>query len=810
MGNIPRDLRFALRVLGRNPGFAVAAIGVMALGIGANTAVFSAVYAVLLKPLPYQDPAGLVVALHDGRSPVSPADFVDYKTSATVFTELGAAQSWGGALTAGNQSEVIPGLEITANILPMLGARPQLGQGFSPEEAEAGDRVILLSDRLWRARFAADPNITGKTVPIGGKPYTVRGVMSPGFRFAPFWQTEAEMWRPLQLSSRTNDRNGRSLRVFGRLRPGVSIAQAQTQMSTIAARLAATYPASNTGLGITVLSLQQKVAGPIRPTLLILLGTVGLVLVIACADVSNLLLARAVGRRKEMATRIAVGASRFQLIRQLTLESLLLAGAGGAMGILLAHYGLELLRHNIPAAGLPRDGEIALDQTVLFFASALSLAVGLAAGLIPAFQASGIDVNEHLRESGRGASGGRAAGRAQNVLVTAQVSLALVLLVCAGLLVRSLQKLNAVDPGFNPAHLLTFEIAPQARFDSPVKRSVLFRRIARNLAGTEGVESVGAINHIPINGDVWTYRYEIPGRSAPLPGHEYGAAYRVVLPGYFETMRMSFASGRALTEHDDDQAPPVVVINQTMARHQWPHENPVGRQVVFPERGLPRVPLTVVGVVRDVRQSDWTGPADDEVYFPYAQRQAAFGSNTLTFVIRTKTAPETVAAHFRGGGMREALGIDPDVPVSRVQTMEQAIGEALWRSRVTTMLLSAFALIALVLAAAGIYSVISCSVRRRTRELGIRIALGASPAAVLRMVLRESLAPVGAGLALGLGGSVIAVRLLSTLLYQVPPADPLTFSAVVLGLVATSAAAIAVPALRALRSDPLAALHHLS
>jgi len=249
-----------------------------------------------------------------------------------------------------------------------------------------------------------------------------------------------------------------------------------------------------------------------------------------------------------------------------------------------------------------------------------------------------------------------AAGRAQNVLVTAQVSLALVLLVCAGLLVRSLQNLNAVDPGFNPAHLLTFEIAPQARFDSPVKRSVLFRRIAQNLAGTEGVESVGAINHIPINGDVWTYRYEIPGRSAPLPGHEYGAAYRVVLPGYFETMRMSFASGRALTEHDDEQAPPVVVINQTMARHQWPHEDPVGRQVVFPERGLPRVPLTVVGVVRDVRQSDWTGPADDEVYFPYAQRQAAFGSNTLTFVIRTKTAPETVAAHFRGGGMREGSG----------------------------------------------------------------------------------------------------------------------------------------------------------
>ncbi|MES1262589.1 MAG: ABC transporter permease, partial [Acidobacteriota bacterium] len=808
MGSILRDLRFAVRVLGRNPGFTLAAVLVMALGIGANTAVFSAVYAVLLKPLAYRDPARLVVALHDGRSPVSPADFLDYKAQATVFSELGAAQAWGGALTSGNQSEVVPGLQITPNILPLLGVQPKLGRAFSAAEADAGLDVVLLSDRLWRRQFASDPDIAGRSVLIGGKPYTVSGVMPADFRFAPFWQTEAEMWRPLDLAARLTDRGGRSLRVFGRLREGVSLEQARTQMSTIAARLAAAYPASNAGLGIAVVPLREKVVGPIRPTLLILLGTVGLVLVIACADIANLLLARAVGRRKEMATRMAMGASRFQLVRQLSLESVLLAAAGGALGVLFAHFGLDLLRANIPASGLPRDGEIALDRTVLFFASALSLIAGLVSGLIPALQASGINVNEHLKEGGRGASEGRTGRHAQSVLVTAQVSLALVLLVGAGLLVRSLQKLTSVDPGFDPSHVLTFEVAPQTRFDTPAKRDVLFRRIAAGLAATEGVESVGAVNHLPLAGDVWMYRYQVPGRPAPLPGHEYGAAYRVVRPGYFATLRMALVSGRGIEERDNETAPPVVVINQTMARHQWPNENPVGRQVVFLEGGGKPVPLTIVGVVRDVRQSEWTGPLDDEVYFPYAQRLSAFGSSSTTFVVRTREAPEILAAHFAGGAMREAMGIAPDVPVSRLRTMDQVISVTLWRSRVSTLLLSAFALIALLLAAAGIYSVISYSVRRRTQELGIRVALGASASSVLGMVLRESFGPVLAGLAIGIGGSVACVRFLETLLYQVPPADPLTFFLVVLCLVGTSAAATVIPALRALRSDPLAALRH--
>ena len=764
MRSLLRDFRFGVRMLGKNPGFTTVAVLVLALGIGANTAVFSAVYAVLLKPLPYRDPARLVVALHDGRSPVSPADYLDYQSQSTaVFSAIGAAQGWGGALSTGSESEVVPGLQITPNMLPLLGVQPAMGRVFSQEEA--GSDVIILSDSLWHTRFAGDPDLVGKTISISSRPYRVSGIMPPGFQFAPFWQTEAQMWRPYDAEAKSNDRRGSSLRLFARLRDGVSLEQAQTQMSTVAARLAAAYPASNTGLGITVVPLHEKVAGPIRPTLLILLGTVGFVLIIACADIANLLLSRAIARRKEMATRLALGASRFQLIRQLGVESLILAAVGGALGILLARFGLELLRNTLPAAGLPRQSEIALDGAVMIFASLISLAAGLAFGIIPSLQASGVNVNEHLKESARGASEGRGARRTQSALVVAQVSLALVLLVCAGLLVRSLQHLNAVDPGFNPGHLLTFEVAPPvARFDTAEKRAALFQRISGGLAGMSGVSSVSAINHIPIGGDVWTFQYEIAGRSAPLPGHEFGAVYRVVRPKYFRTMQIHMIAGRDFTDRDDLHAPPVVIINEALARHQWPSENPVGQTLILP--GKTPLWLTVVGVVRDVRQSDWTSPADDEFYFPYAQRADAFGSASETFVLRTSIPPATVASHLDRG----ALGIDPDVPVSAVRTMESVISDKLWRSRVSTVLLSVFAAIALLLSAAGIYSVIAYSVRRRTQELGIRVALGASAWTVVRMVLRDSLAPVAAGVALGVAGAFAGVRLLGTLLYDVPPA----------------------------------------
>ncbi|HVW87050.1 MAG TPA: ABC transporter permease [Bryobacteraceae bacterium] len=799
-----RDFRFALQILRRSPGFAMAAVCVMALGIGANTAVFSAVYAVLLKPLGYRDPSRLVVTLHDGRFPVSPADFLDYRKQSTAFEAIGAAQSGSGSLPAGNHSEIVPGLRITANIIPLLGVQPILGRSFSA--AEEKDNVVLISYGLWQRKFGADPGIAGRTILLDGKPTVVTGVMPADFQFAPFWVTNAEMWRPFDVARRAEDRSGRSLRVFARLRPGVSIEQAQTQMSTIAARLATAHPDTNAGLGISVVSLTEKVVGPIRPTLLLLLGTAGFVLIIACADIANLLLARAAGRRKEIATRIALGATRFQLVRQLSVESLLLSAMGGVLGVALARYGLELLRAALPEAGIPRQTEIALDGAVLLFALGVSVVSGLIAGVIPALQASRVDVNETLKEGGRSVSDSRGMRRTQRVLVTAQVALALVLLMCAGLLLRSLRNLNSVNAGFNPHRLVTFEMNPPAEtWGDSARREALFQKTALSLAGIPGVESVSAINHIPIGGDVWTYNYEVVGRPVPLPGHEFGAVYRVIRPNYFATMQTPLARGRDITPHDDEHAPPVVIINEALARRQWPSGDPIGQRIRLPERNAKPVELTIIGVAKDVRQSDWTGPAAEEMYFPYAQRLTALGSNAQTFVIRTRNSPDAVAASIE----RNDIGIDADVPISPLRTMDQIISDKLWRSRVSTMLLSGFAAIALLLAAAGIYSVISYTVRRRTHELGIRMALGASRGSVLRMVYRESFGPVLAGIGMGAAGSFAAVQSLRSLLYNVGPADPVTFVLVVICLITACAAAISWPAWRAVRFDPLRALRDL-
>jgi putative ABC transport system permease protein len=801
MTDVMRDLRLAIRGLRRNAAVTVAAVVVLAAGIGANTAVFSAVYAILLKPLPYHDPSRLVVALHEGRYPVSPADFLDYKAQSNAFSQFGAAQAWGGVLEVSGRPEVISGLQITANMIPMLGVEPMLGRSFLPgEDAPGRNRVLLLSYGLWQRSFASDRGVVGRTVTLNDSAWTVIGVMPPQFQFAPFWQTEAQMWTPLVLAPRLNDRGGRSLRLFARLASGYSIGQAQSQLSTVAARLAAAHPATNTGVGIQVISLHEKVAGPMRQTLLILLGTAGFVLIIACADIGSLLLARAVARRKEIATRLALGATRFQLGRQLAAESLVLAGLGGCSGLTLAGIATYLLRAGLPAAGLPRQGEIVLHPAVVAFAAVISIAAGFVSGMIPALQSGTGDLHEQLKEGGRSTSEGSAGKtrrRTQSILVTAQVSLALMLLVCAGLLVRTLQHLNAVDAGFNPSHVLTFEArAPEARFDSPLKRRLLFRSIETTLAGMPEVESVSAINHLPVGGDIWSFGYDVPGRPAPPPGHGYGAVYRVVRPNYFRTMQIPILRGRDITAHDDEQAPPVVVINETMAHHQWPGGDPVGQQIVFREPNTPPLALTIIGVVRDARQSDWTGPVDDEVYLPYPQRPGAFGMSAQTFVVRTRSRSESVTSAIAGIG----------VPVSNTRTMDRVIADKLWRSRIATLLLSGFAAIALALAAMGIYSVISYSVRRRSHELGIRLALGASGADVAGLVLRETLGAVAAGLAAGTAGAAAAVRLLSTLLYGVRPADPATFGAVLLCLIVTAAAATAWPVWQAIKSDPLETL----
>ncbi len=795
-----------MRFLIKSPGFAFATILVLALGIGANTAIFSVVDSVLLKPLPYRDPGRLVVALHEGRYPVAPADFLDYQAQAHAFEQLAAAQAWGGSLAGPDKAEVIPGLQVSANMFRTMGIAPLLGRTFMNGEDQPGAaRVLVISYGLWQRVFGGDASAVGRVIHLSAQDYTIVGVMPASFQFAPFWQTEAEMWTPLVLGARVTDRVGSSLRLFGRLAPHVSLQQAQAQMHTIAKRLATTYPATNTGVDIEVVRLHEKVVGAIRPTLLLLLATVSVVLIIACADITNLLLTRAVGRQKEIAVRVAIGASRWRIVRQLAGESLVLAALGGAAGLLLARGGLTLLSAMLPAASLPRQQEVSINGAVLFFTLLASAAAGLISGLVPAVQASRVDLSESLKEGGRNATQSGSGRRTRVGLVVAQVALALVLLVCAGLMIRTLHNLNVVDAGFNPRNLLTFQMhAPPAEYDTPQKRVALFENVQERLSAVPGVRSASAINHLPVGGDIWAFGYDVVGRPAPAPGHEFGAVYRVIRPGYFATMQIPLLEGRVFTERDDQHSPAVVIINQAMAQRQWPGENPAGRQIVLREPGQAPLRMTVAGVVKNARQSDWTGAPDDEVYLPYLQRPDAFGLAAQTFIVRTAGDPDALANTCAS----TVRSIDRHIPLSRMQTMERVIADKLWRSRVSAMLLGTFAGIALVLAAVGIYGVISYGVRERTREIGVRMALGATSWDVLRLVVTESLKPVLAGIVLGVGVAAAASRLVAALLYDVSATDTATYAWVIACLALTGVMAAWLPAWRAIKTDPLIALRH--
>jgi predicted permease len=656
--------------------------------------------------------------------------------------------------------------------------------------------VILLSYGLWQRRFGADRGILGRDITLSGKAYTVVGVMPSSFRFAPFWQTQAEVWSPLILANRSKVRDANSLRIFARLKPAVSIRQAQAEMDTVSSRLAATYPETNAKVGISVLLLHEKVVGPIRSTLFILLGTVTFVLLIACANVSNLLLTRALARRKEMALRLAVGASRLRLIQQLLTESVFLAALGGAAGFLLARWGVTLLVAILPKASLPRQQEIAIDATVFAFTLLLSILTGFIFGLAPAFQVSGSDLNENLKQGGRSATKGAGQRRTQSLLVAAEVSLALVLLVGAGLMMRTMSRLNAVDAGFNPHDLLTFGVSVEGTsHDGPA----LFKQVGEQVASIPGVASVGAINHLPIGGDIWNLGYAIEGRPAPPPGEGLGAVYRVVRTGYFETMQLPLDRGRDFTAQDNDKSPAVIIVNEALARRHWPDADPVGQRIVFENQKM-----TIVGVVKNARQSDWTSEPGEEMYLPYLQRPNSMGLKQLTFVVRTRTDPESLS----GPVQRQIWSIDRSLPVSHLMTMDQVIADKLWRSRLSTLLLGIFAAIALILAAVGIYGVISYSVRQRTQEIGIRMALGAVSADVLKLTMVASMKPVLAGIVAGWALALVVSRLIVTLLYRVPAADPYTFGAVTLVLQLSALLAAYLPARRATKVDPLIALRH--
>ena len=589
-----RDLRYGLRTLARTPGLTVAMVLVLALGIGASTAVFSVVNAVLLRPLPYDAADRLVVMLHGDRNPVAPANYLDWRRAATRFERLGAAEVWSPNLTGDDHPQRVRALRVTADILPMLGVAPAVGRPLLEGEDRPGaDHVVVLGHELWQTRYAGDPGILGRAIALDGESYTVVGVMPPGFSFPPFWATGSELWAPLSLEDRATNRTGSSLRVFGRLRPDATLEQARAEMAAITARLETEFPGTNNG--VTVRPLIDVVVGDVRPALLVLLGAVGFVLLVACANVAHMLLARAAARRKEIALRAALGASRGRILRQLLTESLVLALAGGAAGVLLARAGIRALVALGPP-GLPRLESVALDGSVLAFALAVSLLTGLAFGLAPALQATRRDLGDSLREGERGSTEGGGRGGLRSVLVASELALALVLLVGAGLMIRSFVALQAVDPGFDRRNVLSLivSVAGTASAD-PARRAAFFEDVVRDAGALPGVTSASAINHLPLAGDIWGWPFRIEGRPEPKPGESPTATYRVVLPGYFRTMGIPVRRGRDVSDEDRAGAPGVVVVNESLAARHWPGEEPIGKRLALADREPAPTWLTVAG-----------------------------------------------------------------------------------------------------------------------------------------------------------------------------------------------------------------------
>jgi len=808
MSGLIQDLHFALRQLRKSPGFTAVAVITLALGIGANTAIFSVVNAVLLRPLPYKDDSRLVVILNQGRNPVAPANFIDWRRQSRSFSQMGAAEYWTPNLTGTDNPEKLWALHVSPDIFPMLGVQPLLGRMFLPEEQDVGkEHEVVLSYSLWQSHFAGNPEIIGRAVALSGETYTVVGVMPRDFKFAPFWATKAQLWAPLALGSRLTDRGGSSLRVFARLNPGVTLEQAQAEMAGITGRLEREFPGTNQDM--QVVSLREKVVGNIRPALLVLLGAVGFVLLIACANVSHMLLARAAARREEIALRTALGAGRWDVFRQLLTESLTLALLGGGAGLLLAVWGVRVLLVISPAA-IPRVETVGVDGLVLLFALAISLLTGLAFGMVPAWRATAVNLSDALKEGKRGSSEGLHRNRLRGLLVGSEFALAVVLLAGAGLMVRTFLALQNVDAGFDPHGVLSMVVGVAGTEQaSGGHTGNFYQEVLRKVAAVPGVQSVSGINHLPLAGDEWGFPFHIEGRPPEPPGKDLVATYRAVFPGYFRTMRIPILHGRDVTDADNLRAPGVVVINDYLARRYWPGEDAIGKRITFDDPAKNPSWLTVVGVTKNTARGNWTSPPEEEVFLPYLQNRAYLDAPSppfayLTLVVRTGLDPVALAPAIRGA----IHSLDANIPLSEIQTMDHVVAEANGQSRFYLILLGAFAAVALVLAGVGIYGVMSYSVSRRTHEIGVRMALGAQGRDVLRLVVFQGIIQALAGVAVGLAGALALSRLMGGLLYGTRPTDPATFAVVVLVLSGVAIAASYIPARRAAKVDPMVALRY--
>jgi predicted permease len=805
MQTLIKDIRYGLRSLLKHKTFTVIAILTLALGIGANTAIFSVVNAVVLQPLPYQDSERLAViwSTRDANQeqPFSFADFNDLRSQAKSYSSIaGASPLWTFTLTGGGEPEPLQGLYVSANLFDMLQVGPERGRAFLPDEDRVGGNpVVLLSHGLWQRRFGSDENIIGKPIRLSDVNTTVIGIMPAGFQFL---ESAADVWIPLhQNPTATTARQVRLLSVVGKLNEGVTPVAAGTELTTIGRQLATQYPDSNTGVGLRLVPMHEQVTGKVRPALLLLLGAVGLVLLIACANIINLMLVRSAARQREIAVRSALGASRLRLLRQLLTESITLSLLGGAAGVALATWGVNLLLAMNPIS-LPSYNKIGIDGTVLLFTLVATVLTGLVFGLAPAWQSLKVDLNSALKEGGRSA-GETTHRRLSGALVVAEVSMALVLLIGAGLLLRSFGRLLDVNPGFNTENVLTFQIGlPHDAYQEPQKRTQFLQQLEANLKATPEIASVGAVTRLPLMpalNNVTTY-LTIEGRNVPA-GERPEIDFRRATTGYFESMGIPLLAGRLVTEQDVTNNTRSVLINEAMAKRIWPGEDPIGKRISTAlNTGQQTQWQTIVGVVGNVRHLGLDVQPRPEIYY-HTSTNPPYGP---VLVVRTTSDPKRMISVVRAK-VRE---LDRDVPLSNVNTIDQLISQSVAQRRFAMSLLGVFALLALVLAGIGIYGVVSYSVAQRTQEIGVRMALGANSIDVLKLILKSGLSFVLVGVAIGIVGALGLTRLMARLLFEVNPADLFTFATVATGLTIVAFFACYIPARRAMKVEPLVALRH--
>jgi putative ABC transport system permease protein len=795
MHSFVQDLRFGVRMLLRAPGFTALVVAILALGVGANSAVFSVVNAVLLRPLPYHDPDSLYqldeVNPKGQPSGVSPLDLDAFVQHSNALDQGAVSHWYNGTITGSEGAENLFGVRISRDLFPMLGVQPSAGRTFRPEEFQPGAApAVMLSDRLWQRRYHRSPAIVGQTLMLNGQGYTVIGVMPADFYFP----QRFEFWLPAQLTAEEAGKRDARWSCLVRLKSGSTPAQSRTALDAVYRNTAAAD--LRLGWHLRLTPIHEQVTGRSRPALLITLGAVAFVLLIACSNIANLLLARGSARTREIAVRAALGAGRARVFRQLLTESILISALGGAAGLLIGYAGSKLLVHQFPERlAMPRLDQTHMDTGVLLFTAAVSVLTGIVFGLIPAWNAARTDINEALKQGGRGS--GPRSHTLRNSLVVAETALSLVLLTGAGLMLRSFARLLAVDPGFNPEHVLTLRVPLPTAITQDPQKAPHYTRLIEQVQSLPGLAAVGLISPLPLSNVDANATFAVEGRPAPT-GDVQLVKLRVASPGYFRAMGLRVAQGRAFEDSDGAGAPPVALVNQALVRRYFPNENPIGKHVSMSAKGPW---LSIIGIVHDIKSLNLADKSEPELYRDY--RQFFFAPFAQSLVVRTQSAdPAALAAALE----RQIRATDPDQPVVDVRAMPQLVSDSVAQPRFYSLLLAVFAVIALLLAAAGLYGVLSYSVTQRIREIGIRLALGASKTQIIYDIAGKAMTLVFLGLAIGLAGAAGLTRLLQSQLYEIKPTDPLTFAAVSLLLALTGFAAAWLPARRATRIDPTTAL----